>query len=113
PPFRKPATKAPNWNAVGSNPAPAFTPPTAAPPLPASHGSASSSPASAPGPAETIGVRVLVQQWTPVSPNQQSVQALVDDPGVTSTALASGWAKARPSICNALVNAIDQSSLAG
>jgi hypothetical protein len=49
-----------------------------------------------------IGARVLVQQWSPLNPDQQSVQVLADQPSVVSDSLARAWSTVRTGLCNAI-----------
>jgi hypothetical protein len=59
-----------------------------------------------------IGVRVLLQEWSPTAPAQQSVKQLVNEPGAVSDALQRAWREARPRICTALSNAMGKGGAA-
>ncbi len=48
------------------------------------------------------GARVLLQVWTPLTPDQQNVVTLVDQPSLLSDSLQDAWMRARPRICEQL-----------
>ena len=48
------------------------------------------------------GARVLLQVWSPLTPDQQNVVALVDQPSMVSDSLQDAWMRARPRICEQL-----------
>lgn len=48
------------------------------------------------------GARVLLQVWNPVTPDQQNVVTLVDQPSLVSDSLQEAWTRARPRICEQL-----------
>lgn len=48
------------------------------------------------------GARVLLQVWNPVTPDQQNVVTLVDQPSLVSDSLQEAWSQARPRICEQL-----------
>lgn len=48
------------------------------------------------------GARVLLQVWNPVTPDQQNVVTLVDQPSLVSDSLQQAWMRARPRICEQL-----------
>lgn len=60
-----------------------------------------------------VGARVLVQVWTPLTPKQQSVQVLLDEPALVTDQIQKAWALARPKICAALVGEIGKPGFAG
>ena len=51
-----------------------------------------------------IGARVLVQEWTPFTPDRQDVKVLVDRPTLLTDSLNSTWASARVNLCKAISN---------
>ena len=48
------------------------------------------------------GARVLLQAWNPLTPDQQNVVTLVDQPSLISDSLQDAWTRARPRICEQL-----------
>lgn len=50
----------------------------------------------------SVGLRVLVQEWNPAQPQQQSVKQLVNEPDAVSASLLKAWREARPRVCKAL-----------
>jgi hypothetical protein len=56
-----------------------------------------------PSAVAAVGARVLVQVWNPLTPKQQSVQVLLDDPSLVTDQIQKAWAQARPQICAALL----------
>ena len=48
------------------------------------------------------GARVLLQVWSPLTPDQQSAVTLVDQPSLVSDSLQDAWMRARPRICEQL-----------
>jgi hypothetical protein len=50
-----------------------------------------------------IGARVLVQQWSPLAPDTQSVRVQLDQPSLVSDSLLAAWPKVRVSLCQAII----------
>ncbi len=48
------------------------------------------------------GARVVLQAWSPLTPDQANVVTLVDEPTLVSDSLQDAWAKAGPRICEQL-----------
>jgi hypothetical protein len=59
-----------------------------------------------------VGARVLLQQWSPQTPEQQSVLILVNEPTVVSDAVQQAWSQARPLICAQLTAAMGRQGAA-
>ncbi|MEO8524799.1 MAG: hypothetical protein ABI460_08780 [Caldimonas sp.] len=59
-----------------------------------------------------VGVRVLLQEWNPLTPKQQPVRTLVDDRSAVSDALQAAWTRARPLICRQLTNEMSRGGAA-
>ena len=59
-----------------------------------------------------IGDRVIAQEWSPLTPDQQSVKVLTDQPSLVSDSVNTSWAKARVQICNFMVSQLGQSGFA-
>ena len=57
---------------------------------------------SAIGAHAATGARVLLQAWNPLTPDQQNVVTLVDQPSLISDSLHDAWTRARPRICEQL-----------
>lgn len=55
-----------------------------------------------------VGARVLLQEWSPLTPKQQSVRVLANDPSAVSDALNSAWSEVRPRLCTALQSKMGQ-----
>ena len=52
------------------------------------------------GPASAAtGVRVVLQTWSPLTPDQQGVQTLVDHPSLVSDVVDQAWVSERENIC--------------
>jgi hypothetical protein len=49
-----------------------------------------------------VGARVLVQEWSPLTPDRQSVNVLVDQPNLVSDTLNRAWSTTRIALCNAI-----------
>jgi hypothetical protein len=49
-----------------------------------------------------IGARVLVQEWSPLAPDSQSVRIPVDQPNIVSDSLNRAWSSARVDLCKAI-----------
>ena len=60
-----------------------------------------------------VGARVLLQEWSPLTPQKQGVRVLANDPNAVSTALQRAWSQARPVICAQLQGAMGRSGAAG
>lgn len=52
--------------------------------------------------ANTGGVRIILQQWNPMTPTIQKNDIVFDKPGLIGDALDQGWAQARTPVCDAL-----------
>src|SRR5690348_12298184 len=50
-----------------------------------------------------IGARVLVQQWSPLAPDRQSVSVQLDQPSLVSDSFIAIWPRVRVSLCQAIV----------
>lgn len=59
-----------------------------------------------------VGARVLLQEWSPLTPKQQSVRVLASDPSVVSDAIQKAWSEARPKICDQLQAAMGKGGAA-
>jgi hypothetical protein len=46
------------------------------------------------------GARVLLQAWNPLTPDQENVITLIDNPTLVSDSLMGAWIEARPKICD-------------
>lgn len=53
-----------------------------------------------------VGARVMLQEWSPLTPKQQPLRVLVNDPRVVSDQLQKAWTSARPLVCQGLVAAM-------
>jgi|GEM_PF-6182137 len=62
--------------------------------------------------ANTVGIRVLAQEWNSSTPAQQSVHVLTEQPSAVSDALINGWNMARGSICGAIKQEMGRSKAA-
>ena len=69
--------------------------------------------AAVPNAHAAVGARVLVQVWSPLTPQQQSVQTLVNDASLVSDQVQKAWTEARPRICAALLGAMGKGKAAG
>lgn len=59
-----------------------------------------------------VGARVLVQVWNPLTPKQQSVQVLLDDPSLVTDQIQKAWSDARPKICASLLGVMGKGGFA-
>lgn len=60
-----------------------------------------------------VGARVLLQQWNPLTPKQQNVVTLVNDPSVVSDSVQKAWNEARPRLCAQLQAVMGRGGAAG
>ena len=60
-----------------------------------------------------VGARVLVQEWNPMTPDQQRVVTLVNDASVVSDAVQRAWNEARPRLCAQLKATMGKGGAAG
>jgi hypothetical protein len=60
-----------------------------------------------------IGAKVLLQEWSPLTPKQQSVRVIANDPAAVSDAVQTAWTRARPLICKQLLAVMGRGGAAG
>src|SRR5437870_3692325 len=59
-----------------------------------------------------VGARVLLQEWSPLTPKQQGVRIVANDPSVVSDAVQKAWTEVRPRICAQLLAAMGKGRVA-
>src|SRR5262245_41798074 len=64
------------------------------------------------GTQAAIGARVLAQEWSPLTPEQQGVKVLTAPPSVVSDSINRSWANARVQLCYFMVTQLGQSGFA-
>lgn len=53
-----------------------------------------------------VGARVLLQEWSPLTPKQQPLRVLTNDPKIVSEQIQKGWTYARPVVCAGVIAAM-------
>jgi hypothetical protein len=61
----------------------------------------------------SVGARVLLQAWNPLTPDQANVITVADQPGLVSQSLADAWTELRPQVCAQLKGRMGVGGAAG